>query len=141
MPDLPMHYETQFTWQGAGANGLLTADGRPGLETGSPHDGDRYSPEHLLLAAAEVCLANTVQVIGAHSRLDIAAYRSHAEGELEFVPKAGYRFKKILIRVELGVASGQESLAARVVEKSHKACLVARSLACPVDVEPTITTT
>jgi len=138
MADLPMHYETRYEWQGDAAKGTLSVVDRNDLPVGTPHDDNRYSPEHLLLAAAEVCLANYVQLIAERSGLEIRDYRSSAEGELEFIPKQGYRFKGILIRPVLTVAAGSEALAGRVVEKSHRACLIARSLNCTVDIDPLI---
>ena len=77
-------------------------------------------------------------LIAERSKLKVVSYRSSAEGELEFEQSAGYRFKRIVIRPQLGVEAGAEAQAQRVVEKAHKACLVARSLSCPVDIEPTI---
>lgn len=138
MAELPMRYETSYEWQGNEAQGTLAITGRRDLPVGTPHDGNRYCPEHLLVAAAEICLANYVRLIAERSRLEIKDYSSSAEGELEFVPKQGYRFKRILIRPVVTVNAGSEAAAARVVEKSHRACLIARSLNCPVDVEPVV---
>ena len=138
MADLPMEYQTSYQWQGDTADGALSISGRKDLPVGSPHDGDRYSPEHLLVAAAEICLANYIKLIAARSQLEIKDYRSSATGELEFVPKQGYRFKHILIRPVLRINAGSEALAERVIDKSHRACLIARSLNCPVDIDTQI---
>jgi organic hydroperoxide reductase OsmC/OhrA len=138
MTEIPMHYTTAYAWQGKAADGVVSIEGHDGLPAGTPHDTDRFSPEHLLVATAEICLANYVLLIADRSKLKVNAYSSTAEGELEFEQSAGYRFKRIVIRPQLGVEAGAESLAQRVVEKAHKACLVARSLSCPVDIEPTI---
>ena len=138
MADLPMTYSTSYRWQSQTADGVLSIAEREDLPVGGPHDKGRYCPEHLLLAAAEICLANYVKLIAERSKLEILDYRSSAEGELEFVPKQGYRFKRISIRPALKVPAGSETLAARVVEKSHRACLIARSLNCPVDIDPRI---
>lgn len=140
MADLPMHYTTEFNWLGSESNGRIAIEDRPDMPTGSPHATDRYSPEHLLVAAAEVCLGNYVVLIANRSKLALHGYRSHAEGELEFEKGAGYRFKRIVITPVLTVDPGSEDLAARVVDKSHRACLIARSLSCPVDIEPVIET-
>jgi organic hydroperoxide reductase OsmC/OhrA len=133
-----MQYQTAYQWQGKAADGEIAIDGRAPLAVGTPHDADRYSPEHLLVATAEICLANYVLLIAGMSKLDVTAYRSSAEGELERDDKGGYRFKRILIRPELTVSAGAEALARRVLEKAHRSCLVARSLSCPVDIEPSI---
>lgn len=140
MAELPMQYTTRYTRQGPGSEGSIAIEQRADMPVGSPHDAQRYSPEHLLVAAAEICLANYVALIAARSKLELIDYRSSAEGELEFEPKAGYRFKRIVIRPEVAVAAGSATIAQRVIEKSHRACLIARSLNCPVDIEPTVTT-
>lgn len=139
MAELPMTYETAYEWGKTAKRGKLEISERTTLEVGSPHDTDAYSPEHMLLAAAEVCLANTMLVMSERSGLALAGYRSTAFGELEFEKGAGYRFKRIVIKPRIEVAADAESLAGRLIDKAHRACLIARSLACPVDIEPVIT--
>jgi organic hydroperoxide reductase OsmC/OhrA len=138
MSQIPLHYRTAYTWTGQGEAGAIAIDSQALLPVGSPQDSDRYSPEHLLVTAAETCLANYVLVIASMSKLDIKDYRSTAEGELVQEDKLGYRFKRILIRPELSVPAGQEAQGQRILEKSHKLCLIARSLNCPVEMEPLV---
>lgn len=138
MAEIPMHYETVYRWQGQAANGLVSIEGHDDLPAGTPHDADRYSPEHLLVATAEICLANYILLIAERSRLQIRDYRSRAGGELEFEENVGYRFKRILICPEVTVTDGDEALAEKVIAKAHRACLIARSLSCPVDIEPSV---
>ena len=138
MSQIPMHYHTAYTWTGEGEGGDIAIEGHAPLPVGSPHSNDRYSPEHLLVLAAETCLANYVLVIAGMSKLEIKDYRSSAEGELLQEDKIGYRFKRIVIRPELTVAAGSEAQGQRILEKAHKLCLIARSLNCPVDMEPTV---
>lgn len=140
MADLPMHYTTRYRREGPAAEGVLSIEQRPDLPAGSPHDLDRYSPEHLLLAAAEVCMANYVALIAARSEVELLGYASRADGELEFVPKAGYCFKRIVIRPEVEVGKDDESRIERIIDKAHRACLIARSLNCPVDIEADVQT-
>jgi organic hydroperoxide reductase OsmC/OhrA len=137
--DIPLHYQTAYQWTGKSAAGDITIEGRPLLPVGTPHDAERYSPEHLLLVAAETCLANYVLLIAEMSKLEVKGYRSTSEGELIKEDKIGYRFKRILLRPELTVEAGKEAQAERILEKAHKLCLIARSLNCPVDMEPVIT--
>ncbi|MFZ0254990.1 MAG: OsmC family protein [Gammaproteobacteria bacterium] len=138
MSDIPLHYHTAYTWTGEAEAGEISIDGPPVLPVGSPHSPERYSPEHLLVVAAETCLANYVLLISGMSKLEVKGYRSTAEGELMKEDKVGYRFKRILIRPELTVEAGKETQAERILEKAHKLCLVARSLNCPVDMEPMV---
>ncbi len=138
MSDIPLQYQTAYQWTGESAAGDISIEGRPMLPVGTPHDGARYSPEHLLVVAAETCLANYVLLIAEMSNLKVKGYRSSSEGELIKEGKVGYRFKRILIRPELTVEAGKASQAERILEKAHDLCLVARSLNCPVDMEPVI---
>ena len=129
---LPMQYETRYYWSGESKNGDLEIDERPALPMGAPIDTRVFNPEHLLLAASEVCLANTFFAIAESSRLKFTAYRSHAEGELEFVEREGYRFHDILITVKIRLNASDEDKARRILDKAHDACLIARSLNFPV---------
>lgn len=138
MAEIPMHYQTSYEWQGNASEGVVNTEYQNALQVGTPFDHDRFSPEHMLVATAEACMANYVLLIAGMSKLAIKGYRSSAEGELEFEKKAGYRFKKILIRPELTVDTGSEALAEKVLDKAHRACLIARSLSCAVDIEPII---
>lgn len=135
---LPMSYETSYEWENdEGERGMLLIPGHYPLLVGGANDEARYSPEHLLLGTAEICLFNTFFAIAAKARLEIKAYTSTATGELEFVRRKGYHFKKILIRPVVTVAAEQTGRAGRVLEKAHHACLIARSLNCEVVMEST----
>jgi organic hydroperoxide reductase OsmC/OhrA len=138
LSDIPLQYQTAYQWTGESAAGDITIEGTAPLRVGTPHDAGRYSPEHLLVVAAETCLANYVLLIAEMSKLAVKGYRSTSEGELIKEAKVGYRFKRILIRPELTVEAGKEAQAKRVLEKAHHLCLIARSLNCPVDMEPVI---
>jgi organic hydroperoxide reductase OsmC/OhrA len=72
------------------------------------------------------------------AKLDVISYKSEAEGELIKEPKLGYRFIRIRIRPTLEVAVGHESRAEQILEKAHQLCLIARSLNCPVEIEPRV---
>lgn len=138
MNEIPLNYATAYNWTGDDGKGEIRIGDLPVLPIGSPHNVDRYSPEHILVVAAEACLANYVLLISQMSGLEIKAYRSTAEGELLKEGNAGYRFNRIVIRPVVTVESGKESAAERIVQKAHDLCMVARSLNCPVDVESRI---
>lgn len=132
---LPLQYETQYLWSGEGVNGDLEIDDRPALPVGSPINTKVYNPEHMLLGAAEVCLANTFFSLVEKARISLTAYRSRAWGELEFVSREGYRFHEIQIKVIAIVGEDDLEKARKMLDKAHNACLIARSLNCPVNVE------
>ena len=104
MTRIPISYQTTYHWQADAADGVTNIEGHAELLVGTPHDQDRYSPEHLLVAAVETCLANYVIMVAGLSKLEVKDYRSSAEGELEHNGKAGYHFKRIIIRPELTIA-------------------------------------
>jgi organic hydroperoxide reductase OsmC/OhrA len=133
--ELPLNYYTAYEWTGEDVAGEISIEGPPMLPVGSPHNVERYSPEHLLVVAAETCLANYVMLLSGLSKIQVKSYRSTSEGELMKEDKAGYSFKRILIRPVLTVEAGKESQGEKVLEKAHKLCLIARSLSCPVDME------
>ena len=137
MSEIPLHYHTSYQWTGEAEAGENQIENLPTLPIGSPHSPDRYCPEHLLVVAAESCLANYVLLISGMSGLEVKGYRSTAEGELAR-DKTGYRFKRIVIRPRLTVETGQEVKAERIVHKAHKLCMVARALNCPVELEVSI---
>lgn len=138
MSDLPMHYRTAYEWQKQASEGNIHIESRPSLAVGTPHDIERFCPEHLLVATAETCMANYVLLIAKHSRLEIVNYESTADGELEQAEDRKFRFKRIVIRPKITVANTNDRLINKVLEKSHNACLIARSFNFPVDVKPEI---
>lgn len=140
MSEIPLNYQTAYKWTGDGESGEVQIGELPVLPVGSPHDVDRFCPEHILVVAAESCLANYVLLISRMSKLDVKDYQSTAEGELIKEDGKGYSFKRIVIRPVITVEPGKESSAERVIQKSHDLCMVSRALNCQVDVEPTIKT-
>ncbi len=132
---IPMRYETSYRWSGEGDRGETTVPEHAPLPVGGPEGEDHYSAEHLLVAAAEICLANTFFFLAERSGLEVSSYESTAEGELEYVPKEGFRFKKIVLRPAIAVRAEDRERAERFLEKAHQACLIARSLSTPVEVQ------
>ena len=137
MSEIPLNYQTAYEWTGKGEAGEIRIGEMPAMPIGSPHNSDRYCPEHLLVVAAEACLANYVLLISNMSKLDVLAYRSSAEGELS-KDSSGYQFTRITINPVLTVKPGNENMAKRIIDKAHGLCMVARALNIPVMVEPRI---
>ena len=140
MSEIPLQYDTSYTWTGTAMAGNIGIANHPPLPVGSPYDTDRFCPEHLLVATVEACLANYILLFAQHSRLEILAYHSSASGELEQPETGDYRFRRIVVRPVLRVPEISASLAGRILEKAHNSCLIARSLNCVVEIEPIIET-
>jgi organic hydroperoxide reductase OsmC/OhrA len=138
MSEIPMRYETAYAWTGTAMAGNISIENHPQLPVGTPHDADRFSPEHLLVATVEACLANYILLFARLSSLEVSDYHSSASGELERTETGGYRFRRIVVRPVLQVAAESATLAGRILEKAHQSCLIARSLDCAVDIEPSV---
>lgn len=134
----PHRYEVTLKGE-SGPKGLLSAGPRPVLAGGAPPEfgGDdaRWSPEHLLLASASLCLMSTFAAIAAKSRLEYASYESAAEGTLDKTPE-GLRFTRILIKATVKAADAEK--AARLLDMAKKHCIVSNSLRQPVELEATV---
>ena len=138
----PYHYETQVEWTRA-REGILQVEGLPALEFASPAEfqgrDDRWTPEHLYVGAAEACLLTTLLAIAELSKLEIAAYRSHARGKLEKVEGVGYLITEIVLQPKVQVRREADvERARRLLEKAEKNCLVSKSVRTTIRVEPQI---
>ena len=98
-----------------------------------------WSPETLLLAAANTCFLTTFVAIAEFSKLELAGVEITAEAHLERVPGQGYRFTEMVLRPVVTLAHDTDrEKAARLLEKAEKICIVARSLQTPLRVEATL---
>jgi len=98
-----------------------------------------WTPEHLLVLAANSCLMSTLVVLAEHNGLTLIGYRADAEGRLEKVPGQGYRFTEIVIRPLVTVQSEDDfALAEKLLAKAEKLCIVANALSVPVRVDARI---
>ena len=79
---LPHRYHVKV--EGAGGGGaVVSAAPRPEFHGGPPTEfggrDDWWSPEHLLLSAAGLCLKATFDAVTARARLPVLAYSSRVE--------------------------------------------------------------
>jgi organic hydroperoxide reductase OsmC/OhrA len=135
---LPHHYTVRLAGSASG-HAILTADGLPELRTAPPLEfdgpGDAWSPEHLLLAAAQTCFLFTLRVVARTSRVEFLTYEVEAEGIVDRADRAT-RFTEIVLRARLELGPGVDrDRARRAVDKAEHACLVSASLATPVRLE------
>jgi organic hydroperoxide reductase OsmC/OhrA len=136
-------FDTSVTWH-EGKSGSAQAEGRPVLEVASPPEfkgaPDRWSPEHLFVAAVDVCQMTTFLALASRSGIALRSYRSSGKGILES-DGTGFRFTRVILtpHIVVGAGANREQIAA-MVEEAHRQCLIARSLQAAVDIQPTITT-
>jgi organic hydroperoxide reductase OsmC/OhrA len=132
----PHHYEVRL--EGCGTGGVMIAPPRPVILGGAPAEfagSDQWwSPEHLLLASASLCLKATFEALARLKHMAVQGYSAAARALLDRTAE-GPAFTWIRITVELTVASEDAERARALLEKSKEHCIVARSLNVPIQLE------
>jgi len=118
----------------------LKAEGKPTLRVASPPEfkgvAGVWTPEDFFVAAIEVCLMLTFAGVAEKNGLKFASYESKAEGLLEW-DQQSYRFTRVVVRPAITLFDEHSIVAAHeTLERAHATCLVAKSVACEVVVEP-----
>lgn len=102
--------------------------GEPGL----------WTPEHLLIAAVSTCYVATFRAVAEVSKLEFGALEVPIEGKIEKL-EGGLQFTRIVLRPTLTIHREQDrERASRLLEKAERVCLISRSLACTIVLEPKI---
>ena len=95
-------------------------------------DPDHLNPEQLLLLAASSCQMLWFLHLAAKARIDVVRYEDRCEAEMPHD-----RIARIVLRPEIEVrGEASEDRIRRLCELAHRECNVAKTLACPVEVEP-----
>jgi len=126
---------------GSESGGVLSAPPRPLLLGGAPAEFGgsdyRWSPEHLLLASASLCLRETFGALARLKHLAVHSYQADAHALLDRSAD-GPAFAWIKLRIELRVAAGDVERARALLDKAKEHCIVARALSVPVQLEAAI---
>jgi organic hydroperoxide reductase OsmC/OhrA len=143
MPEQKHLYRTGVRWISQ-RRGSLSSPGLPELAVATPpefpggHPGT-WSPEHLFVAAAEVCLMTTFLAIAENSKLEYLSYSSESEGTLEKTDQ-GYLITEIVIRPRIVVSDPASVDRARnIVGKAERHCLISNSMKTRVRLEAVVT--
>ena len=97
-----------------------------------------WTPEHFLMAAAASCFVTTFVAIAEASKFEMLSLEVSAAGVLE-KGEGGLQFTRITIHPSLTIArESDRERALRLMEKTERSCLVARSLRSQVTVEATV---
>jgi organic hydroperoxide reductase OsmC/OhrA len=135
----PHHYDVQVSSGTAGA--ILAGGRRPPIVGGAPPEFDGraewWSPEHLLLSAAALCLMTTFQAFAARAGLSVEGYESRVDGVLDKTP-AGLAFTSIAITVDLRVAEVDRTRAEQLLHSAKRHCIVSNALKPTVEVEAVV---
>ncbi len=141
------HFEGRLRWRAGGSgitagNHQMEFEGRPVLElAGAPQyrgDPSRLSPEDLFVGALASCQMLTFLAFAARAKIEVLAYDDAADGTLAMAD-GKMRMTEVILRPRITLAAGSDETNARaLVHTAHENCFIASSVACPVNVEPTI---
>ncbi|MFN8236871.1 MAG: OsmC family protein [Chitinophagales bacterium] len=127
------YYEVNVQWKND-RKGLMSSPVLPdSIEVATPPEFPKgmegiWSPEHLLVAAANSCLMTTFLAIAENSRLEFVDFSSKAVGKLEIVD-GKYMISEIALTPTVIIRDeSQKEKAERVLNKSEAACLISNSL-------------
>ena len=140
--DLVHNYTTTVTWENDRI-GNLSSPTLPDIKVATPPEFPNgvpniWSPEHLFVASANICLMTTFLAITENSKFDFQSFKSEATGKLE---KVDGRFMISEIEFKPVVTISDESKkekAIRLIEKSEAACLISNSMKSKTILTPTI---
>ena len=135
------HYQSRLVWD-AGRRASALVGGKPVVPVSSPPEfkGDPvcWSPEDMLVAAADACLLMTFLAYSQREELELVKYESSADGALEFAD-GRYRFTEVILRPSLTFRTEDDAEIARMVlEEAHRDCIITNSITAVVKLEPEI---
>lgn len=119
------------------ASSWLKAAPRPAILGGNPPEFDGsdqwWSPEHLLLAALQVCYRGTWNALTAKPGIKASKFATRAEAKLE-KGTAGIVFTEIKLTAKVTVPAAQVDAAKDLLVKAKKYCILSNQL----KTEPTL---
>jgi len=124
-------------------SGLAVAEGiEPSIAFSAPPEfkgqAGHWTPEHFFVAAVASCYVSTFSGMASNSNFDFHSLELETEGILAQGP-AGWRFDEVVLRPRLTIARAEDKgRGNRLLLKAEQNCLVGRSIACPVVLEPAV---
>ncbi len=140
--ELPYIYNNTVTWKHDRV-GEMSEETLPSITVATPPEFAKgvpniWSPEHLFVAAANVCMMTTFLAIAENSKLEFIAYKADAVGKLDKVD-GKFAIAEIVIKPELTLPAGtDEARALRILEKSEANCLISNSMKTKVSLQPVL---
>ena len=141
-----MNFSAQTSWTGSTALGwesydrAHTARADPAKQeltmTTAEERGDpgHLNPEQLLLIAASSCQMLWFLHLAAKARIDVVTYEDRCEAEMP-----DDRITRIVLRPAISLRDDyDEERVRKLCDQAHRHCNVAKSLSCPVELEPVV---
>jgi organic hydroperoxide reductase OsmC/OhrA len=131
------HFPLTVDWLGE-RRVAASVEGKPAIEITPPPvfrgtDPATWSPEDFFVAAAASCLAVTFTGLAARAGLTYTALKVDADGVAGRRDDGRFGFTRLLLRLELETAPGDEAQARELAEEAERTCLVSASLDLPVE--------
>jgi organic hydroperoxide reductase OsmC/OhrA len=126
----PHHYTVELETKDDAAS-WLKAGPRPAILGGNPPEFDGnaewWSPEHLLLAALQLCYRGTFIALAARPGIKPKSFATKATAKLEKTA-AGIVFTEIKLHVAATVAAEQVEATKELLAKAKKYCITANQM-------------
>ena len=136
------YYNTEVNWK-QGRTGVLSSEGLEDITVATPPEfsggvPNIWSPEHLYVASANICLMTTFLAIAENSKLNFVSFASNGKGKVEKV-EGKFFVTQIELSPKIIVNNDRDKeRALRIIEKSEKACLISRSMKSEIILKPEI---
>lgn len=140
--DLLHNYTTTVTWENDRI-GNLSSPTLPDIKVATPPEFPKgapniWSPEHLFVASANICLMTTFLAIAENSKFEFKSFKSEATGKLEKVD-GKFMISEIEFKPVVTISDEtKKEKAIRLIEKSEAACLISNSMKSKIILTPTI---
>jgi peroxiredoxin-like protein len=137
-------YETKVTWT-EGRKGELSEPTMPTIEIATPQEFPKgvpntWSPEHLFVASANICLMTTFLAIAENSKLEFKSFECDGTGKLEKVD-GRFMISEIVLKPKVVVIEEKDiDRAKRIVEKAENHCLISNSMKTEIKLEMEVVT-
>jgi organic hydroperoxide reductase OsmC/OhrA len=139
------YYEVNLLWNSSTQGTLSSPIINTTIEVVTPPEfpkgiKEKWTPEHLFVAAVNSCLMSTFLLIAENSRFEFNSFESNAIGKIEKID-GKFAVTEIILKPSLSIPPTQsETKAKRVLEMSENACAIANSIKTKITLEPIITT-
>lgn len=136
------YYTTTINWK-EGRIGEINSKNFTPITVATPPEFPKgveglWSPEHLFIASANICLMTTFLAIAENSKYDFVAFEAEATGKLEKVEN-NFMISEIVIKPKLTIKDeAQKERGIRLLEKSEERCLISNSMKTKVHLEPIV---
>ncbi len=136
------YYNVSVNWD-EGRIGTLSSDNLPDIKVATPPEFPKgvagiWSPEHLYVSSAVICLMTTFLAIAENSGLPFSSFGCDASGKLEKVD-GNFMISEIELKPVIIIPDEKYTeKAGRIIEKSEKMCLISNSMKTKIILSPDI---